>query len=181
MARRLTTALFLLALTCASAQGSKPGFGGPFVLQYGPDQTVTPQTFQGKFLVLFFGYTHCPDACPATLYTLARARAQLGGLGARLDVAFVTVDPARDTPTLTQRYARLFAPDFYGLSGAATALAQVEAAYHVYVGPENPQTGAIAHGDLLYLLGPDGKFITVLPGGLSVAALAAQLAKWMNS
>ncbi len=156
------------------------GIGGPFVLVNGAGHSVTEADFRGRYLLVTFGYTSCPDTCPATLYKLAAVLRRLGLRSASLRVVFISVDPVRDSPALTAHYAALFSPDIIGLSGSATQLQRVAADFHVYVGPENPDTGAIAHGSLLYLMDPAGRFVAALPAGLGPRALTERLMELMT-
>jgi protein SCO1/2 len=138
--------------------------------------TVTDQSFQGRYLLVFFGTTNSPNTCPDTMFKMARALAQLGATPARLQAVFITTDPARDTPDLASRYAALFSPDIMGLSGTPDAIQQVVAEYHVAAGAPDAQAGASA---LIYLMGPDGRFITAFPGDSAPAILAAKIAEAM--
>lgn len=153
------------------------GFGGSFRLINAAGQPVTEQSFPGKFLLVFFGYTHCPDLCPTMLYTIAETLRQMGQQAANVQPLFITVDPARDTPAIMGSYVALFSPRIIGLTGTAAGLQQVEQEYHVYVGPTDSKTGAITHSALLYLMAPDGRFLNALNGNLTAAELAGQLRK----
>jgi protein SCO1/2 len=165
----------LLALGVAPVMAQPPGIGGPFSLLDGKGETITNESFQGRFLLVFFGYTNCPDECPAVMYKIAQALALLGATPARLQAVFITIDPTRDTPDLASRYAALFSPDIMELSGTPDAIKQVIAEYHVDVGAPDAQSGAIAHSALLYLTGPDGHFIEAFPSNTSPAMLATKL------
>jgi protein SCO1/2 len=160
-------ALLLALAAPARAQSS----GGAFTLEDGNGLTLTDRDFQGRYLLVFFGYTNCPEECPAVLYNMARALALLGATPARLQAVFITTDPARDTPNLTSRYAALFSPDIMGLSGTPDAIKQVTTEYQVFAGGPD----AIAQGAMIYLLGPNGHFIETLPGDGAPAILAAKL------
>lgn len=157
------------------ASGGAPTIGGKFTLVGGDGKPVSDRDLRGRYLLVFFGYTGCPDICPATLSKIARVLTLLPPGGAAVSAVFITVDPARDTPALIGAYTRLFSPGIIGLSGSPAAIAQVAAAYHVYVGPRDPRTGAIAHSALIYLMGPDGRFITVFPDNETAQAIAAAI------
>jgi protein SCO1/2 len=125
--------------------------------QHGRPFTLADQ--RGHPVVLFFGYTHCPDACPTTLAHLAKAVAS-PGVPADVRVAFITVDPERDSPAVLNRYVALFDPNFYGLTGGLTTLDPVYSAYHtwrqavpVHHGPNNY---SMAHGTTVYYIGRNG-------------------------
>lgn len=99
-----------------------------------PQSNGTPFNFakqDGKIVVLFFGYTHCPDICPTTLADWAKAKRALGHSAGHVRFVFISVDPARDTPESTQRYAANFDPDFIGLTGDSSTIAAVQSAFHV--------------------------------------------------
>jgi len=111
-------------------------------------------SLRGTPVVVFFGYSHCPDACPLALAHLARAIHARPALGVR--VVLVTVDPARDTPAVLAAYARRFDPAFVALTGSRARIAAVARAYHVYVAPRPGASGTIEHGAPLFLIGRDG-------------------------
>jgi len=166
---------------CALAGGCLPAgvraaaFGGGFSLTDGAGRTVTSRDFRGAFVLLMFGYTHCPDLCPTMLYTMVQALRQMGGAAAKVQPIFITVDPARDSPAEVGRYVALFSPRIIGLSGSKAAITRAEQAYDVYVGPADPRSGAISHSALLYVIAPDGSFLTALNGRLDADDLAAAL------
>jgi protein SCO1/2 len=116
---------------------------------------------RGRPVVLFFGYTHCPDICPTTLADIAHARAALGAAGRGIAVLFVTVDPHRDTPAAMRRYLALFDPSFLGLTGTAEQLAPVYEAYHVYhrVEPATDTASGylVTHSATVYFIARDGR------------------------
>ncbi len=155
-----------------------PQIGGPFALTDGAGRRVTDHSFDGYWRLVYFGYTHCPDACPTTL----------GDLGAALDklpesvrdhvrVLFVTVDPARDTPAVIGNYVRAFGPGFVGLTGTPAELAPVEASYHVYARRHDLKDGdyAMDHSSVIYVMRPDGAFAGLLDDGLAPAEMARRL------
>jgi protein SCO1 len=149
--------------------------GGDFSLTDGAGRMVTENDFRGRFLLVFFGYTNCPDVCPVTMYKIARALQLMGSQAANIQPLFITVDPTHDTPALVGKYAALFSSAIIGLSGTSRQIAHVEREYHVYVGPRDPKTGAIDHSAILYVMSPDGGFLSALPDHLSAAQLAASL------
>lgn len=176
--RRRALVWVLLAAPCMAQL--PPGIGGAFTLVGGAGRVVTDADLHGKFLLVMFGYTSCPDVCPATLYKIAQALRLLGAKAARLRVVFITIDPVRDTPALTARYAALFSSRIIGLSGSPAQLRQVEAEYHVYVGVKDPRTGAIAHSVLLYLMDPSGHFVAALSDESSAQELVSRLTALMS-
>lgn len=149
--------------------------GGGFILTDGAGRMVTENDFRGRFLLVFFGYTNCPDVCPVTMYKIVQALQLMGSQAAKIQPLFITVDPTHDTPALVGKYAALFSSAIIGLSGTSPQVEHVEREYHVYVGPRDPKTGAIDHSAILYVMGPDGSFLSALPDNLSAAELAASL------
>jgi protein SCO1/2 len=133
----------------------------------------------GHVVALYFGYTHCPDVCPTTLASLARAKHELGAEGNALDVAFITVDPARDTPAVMTRYVHLFDRSFFGLSGTPAQLQAVYAAYHIYhqqLPSGSTSTGYdVAHSSGITLIGPDGRIRATGDWDDSSTRLAAEI------
>jgi protein SCO1/2 len=152
--------------------------GGPFALTDGQGHRVTSATYQGQWRLMYFGYTHCPDACPTTLSKLGAALDKLPPPDrARIRVLFVTVDPARDTPGVVGDYARAFGPEFTGLTGTPAELAPVEDEFHVYARRHDLAGGdyAMDHSSIIYVMGPDGGFVGLLDDGLSPDELATRL------
>jgi protein SCO1/2 len=174
MRAALALCLWLLAVPAAAQT-----IGGDFTLQNSAGQPVSAHDYAGKYLVVFFGYTNCPDVCPVTLYNIARALALLGPQADRVAPLFITVDPARDTPALMRRYTALFSPRIIGLTGTAVQIAAVERAYHVYAAPDS-NTGFILHSAILFIMGPGEEFRSGLPADTPPAALAAALRAAMD-
>ena len=159
----------------------RPAIGGPFALEGGNGQTVSSTDFRGKYMLIYFGYTYCPDVCPTTLTAVAAALDKLGPKAASLVPIFITVDPHRDTPTVMKRYAAAFSPRIVGLTGTAAQIAQVAKEYRVYyakhkTGP-GPNDYLMDHSSLLYLMGPDGKFLAPIPADQSGEEMAKDLVK----
>jgi len=172
----LLLAAFLPQFTLPSA----PSIGGPFALVDGAGHAVTDQTFRGKWMLIYFGYTHCPDACPTTLSDIGGALDKLTAAErARIKVFFITVDPARDTPAIVGDYARAFGPEFVGLTGSEAQLAPVEKSFRVYAQKHELKGGdyAMDHSSIIYLMAPDGHFAGLLDDSLSPAQIAAKLEK----
>jgi len=128
---------------------------------------VSLETFKGKWVVLFFGYTHCPDVCPTTLSDMAQAMKLLGPeAGGRLQVLFASVDPERDTAEILQAYVPYFHPDFLGLRGTPAEVAQAAKEFRVMY-RKHVEPGAssylVDHSAGSYVLGPDGRLRLYLP------------------
>ena len=152
--------------------------GGPFTLtdQYG--KTGTDHDFRGRFMLVYFGYTNCPDVCPTTLAVMADALDKLKGAD-RIVPIFITIDPARDTPKVLALYLKAFGPRFVGLTGSDTAIAAVSRAYGVYAAKRDLKGGGYSmdHSSRIVLMGPDGKFVAVYDETLGPDGLRAELAK----
>lgn len=116
----------------SSSEGGGLGIGGPFTLQDGSGKPVTDKDFRGKYMLVYFGYTFCPDVCPTTLNAVADAMDKLGPAASRIQPLFITVDPKRDTPTVVKQYAAAFGPSIEGLTGTPEEIAAVAKEYRVY-------------------------------------------------
>ena len=154
--------------------------GGPFALTDAAGHTVTAHDFAGRWMLVYFGYTHCPDVCPTTLNTIALALAKLpAATRARIAPLFITVDPDRDTPTLMGAYARAFDPQITGLSGTPAEISAAEQEYHVYAQKHPIKGDAVDydmdHSSVIYVMKPDGSFDTVLSDTMTPADMAKQL------
>jgi protein SCO1/2 len=161
-----------------------PRIGGPFKLIAGDGRVVTDGDFRGKYLLIYFGYTECPDVCPTTLQEVGKALDLLGPKAEALRALFITVDPKRDTPKVIGAYAAGFSARLIGLSGSADAIGAVEREYQIYVaihrtGP-GPDDYTVDHTSVLYLMGPDGRFVAPISADEPAAALAADIARGMS-
>ena len=135
------------------------GFGRDFTLADPVGQPRSLADFRGKVVVMFFGYTQCPDVCPTTLAALAQAMKTLGPEAARVQVLFVTVDPERDTPQLLAQYVPAFDPRFLGLYGNADALAATAREFKVVYQKQpgtTPGNYSMDHSAGTYIYDPDG-------------------------
>lgn len=143
--------------------------GGPFTLTTHEGRVVTDKDFVGKYKLVFFGYTFCPDICPTELQTIAQAMDLMGDSGADVQPLFITIDPERDTPPVLADYVKLFHPSIVGLTGTAEQIAAVAKAYRVYYarsqGEPDPTQYLMDHSTFAYLLAPDGSFVTVFAKG----------------
>jgi protein SCO1/2 len=127
---------------------------------------------RGKIVLLSFGYTFCPDVCPTTLVELSQVRARLGAAARRVQVAFITLDPERDTAERLRLYTTAFDPSFIGLTGSAAQLAEVRRAYGVIAEKQVVSGTAaaylIAHSAYTYVIDPEGRLRLLFPFGLSI-------------
>jgi protein SCO1/2 len=162
----------------ASRPADQVTIGGPFRLVGKSGREVTDADFRGRFMLVYFGYTHCPDACPTMLSDVAAAIDKLPAADrGKVVPIFITVDPARDSAAMMGEYAAAFGPEFVGLSGSEAQIARAEEAYHVYA-RKTPLKGgdyAMEHSSILYVMGPDGRFRGVVEDDTKPAVMARQL------
>lgn len=155
--------------------------GGPFHLTDQNGNPVSSRTYQGRYMLIYFGYTFCPDVCPATMGVMAGAMGKLGDRARDVVPIFITVDPARDTPAVLKQYVAAFGPRFVGLTGDQASITQVEKEFHVYArkatAPPGSSEGAygVDHSNVIYLMGPDGKLVSHYDNPLSPDQLAASI------
>jgi len=158
--------------------------GGPFLLTAPDGRSVTDATYHGKWLLLFFGYTFCPDVCPTTLNEIAHALKALGPDAARLQAVFITVDPLRDTPEVMGKYTAAFDPRIVGLTGTPEQIAAVTQAYGAYSAPHKtgpgPDDYVVDHSTYIYIMDPDGKFVRGLDFDTPGDRIAKTLQKLMG-
>jgi protein SCO1/2 len=150
----------------APAQGAGPG--GPFALVNQDGRAVDQSVLKGKWSVVFFGYTYCPDFCPTTLTNLGKAMDQLGPKANGAQVIFITIDPERDNPAAMKSYisSRVFPKNIIGLTGTPAQIAQVAKGYGVYYQKQGTgSTYSMDHSTALYLMDPSGAFHGVIPDG----------------
>jgi len=139
--------------------------GGPFTLVDDTGATVTEKNIAGKPYVMYFGYTFCPDVCPTTLLDLSRWIKKLGPDADRLNYVFVTVDPERDTVQSMHAYLSSFDKHIRGYTGTLAEIAQIARKYRVYYKKVPSENGGYTmdHSAVIYLMGPDGQLVTVIP------------------
>ena len=164
------TAVALCAVYAVSFRGGHgvaaiSSIGGPFTLVDDTGAKVTEKTLAGKPYAMYFGYTFCPDVCPTTLLDLSRWIKKLGPDADKLNYVFVTVDPARDTVQTMHAYLASFDKHIRGYTGTPAEIAQIAKAYRVYYKKIPGENGdyTMDHSAIIYLMGPDDKFVTVIP------------------
>jgi len=159
--------------------------GGPFELTNQDGKRVKSADFAGKYMLVVFGYTYCPDICPSELQVVSAALDELGPAAERIQPVFVTVDPSRDTPEVMKDYVANFHPGFVGLTGSEDDVAGIAKAYRVYyrkVDPTGPDIPYLMdHTTLVYLMGPDGDYVTHFAYGTNVAGMVEGLRKALGS
>lgn len=173
-----------LWLLGGTTPNSGPAIGGPFTLTEGNGRVVTDRDFKGRYLLIYFGYTSCPDICPTTLSAIADAIDILGTKAAGLQPLFITVDPTRDTPAIIRAYVRSFSPRIVGLTGTATQIRSVEHEYHVTSAIHQTSPGAdsytVDHTAVLFLVAPNGRYLAPFAATDSGFELAKSLARYMG-
>jgi cytochrome oxidase Cu insertion factor (SCO1/SenC/PrrC family) len=152
----------------------KASVGGAFELTDHTGHRRTDADFRGKLVVLYFGYTSCPDVCPTELQAITLALEQLGAAADTVQPLFITVDPERDTPSRLADFISAFDPRFIGLTGAMPAIRKAALAYRVYFArPANAAANySVDHTGFIYLVGEDGRYLGFLPPGLAPDAIA---------
>ena len=157
--------------------------GGPFSLVDDSGHPVSDTDFRGRFLLIFFGYTYCPDVCPTALQPMAGALQRLGPAGERVQPLFITVDPERDTVGHLHDYVALFPPRLVGLTGTPGQIAATARAYRVFYRRVATADGGYSmdHSGLTYLIGPDGRFLTAFGPGATSDAIAEALRRRLGS
>jgi len=141
-------------------------------------QPVTAQDFRGKVVALYFGYTHCPDVCPATLANLADTLGKVGSPDVR--VLFVTVDPERDTDAVMADYAKAFSPQVVGLRGSPNALANLARTYRVAYEVKQGPPYEVIHSNAVFFFDKDGRARLVTTDTSDTAAMAEDVKRLLN-
>ena len=142
--------------------GETVKIGGPFSLTDQDGVTRSDKDYRGKYLLVFFGYTYCPDVCPTTLAVMKAALEKMGSRADRVVPLFITVDPKRDTPAKLKTYLSSFGPRFVGLTGDDAAISSVAREYRVYYKIHPPENGAeytVDHSGVVYLMDGNGAFV----------------------
>lgn len=152
--------------------------GGPFSMVNQDGKPVTEKDFRGRFMLIFFGYTYCPDVCPTELQVMTAAIDAMGEDGKAITPILVTVDPARDTPEVLKSYVENFGPNVVGLTGSAEQVAAMARAYRVYyakAGSGGATDYLMDHSNIIYLMGPDGSFLRHFTFTTDAPKLASEL------
>ena len=190
---RLTAILCLgLALAACSGGSDEPplkgaAIGGSFTMTDQNGRTATDRDFAGRYRIMYFGFTHCPDVCPTDLAVLGQALRRFEksdpARAARVVPIFVSVDPERDSPAVLKDYVAAFHPRLVGLTGTPRQLADMARRYGAYYGKEKPGPGGgynVNHSRIAELIGPKGEPIALLPYDKGAEAVAAELDRWVR-
>lgn len=169
----------------ANAPLAGASIGGPFTLVNGDGKTVTEKDFAGKYRIMYFGYTFCPDVCPVDVQNIGGAMKLLDKqnpkLSAQIVPVFVTIDPARDTPAVVKQFTSAFYPRMVGLTGTAAQVDAAAKAYRVPYAKRVTPTGYLMdHGRQAYLIGPKGEPIALLPQDQNPQAIVAEIERWIG-
>jgi len=156
--------------------------GGPFTLTDQNGRRVSSSDFRGRYMLVYFGYSMCPDVCPTTLAVIADALGKIDPGGKKIVPVFITIDPERDTPKILAPYVKAFGDQFVGLTGTPAEITAVEKAYKVYAKkvPLEESKGidggyGMDHSSVMYLMGPDGKIVSYYDELIPAAKLEAEL------
>jgi protein SCO1/2 len=182
-----------LAVSACTASGSEEPplagarIGGPFALVNQDGRQVTDRDFSGRYRLMYFGYSYCPDVCPVDLQKLMAGYVRLEKtdpqVAAKVAPIFVSVDSERDKPAVLKQYVRAFHPKLTGLTGSPEQIAATAKAYAIIYSKEQ-QAGSSSylmnHSRLAYLFGPDGEPIALIPHDAAPDAIAAELKRWVR-
>jgi protein SCO1/2 len=179
----LGTAVFLLVNGRAAPPSGQQiaAIGGPFRLTDQDGRTVTDEDFKGRPFLVFFGFTHCPEICPTTLFEISEIMRKLGPDADRTRALFVTVDPEQDTPKALKDYLSSFDSHMTGLTGDANAIAAVAKAYRVIYRKVPLEQGGYTmdHTAIIYLMDKQGRFVAPFSLRRGTEASAAELRKYL--
>lgn len=186
---RLLLSLVLVVGACAPAPERAPldgaAIGGPFSLTDQNGRAVSDRDFAGRYRIIYFGYTYCPDVCPVDVQNLAAGLKQVEkrdpALGARIVPIFITVDPKRDTPPVLRQFVSAFHPRLIGLTGPPAAIAKVQSAFAIFAKAQPPAADGgyiVDHSRQAYLFSPDGKPLALLPQDGTPAQIADEIIRW---
>jgi protein SCO1/2 len=164
--------------------GGKALIGGPFVMTDHHGNRFTERDLAGKYALVFFGFTHCPDICPTTLLTIAEVMDQLGDDAKKVLPVFVSVDPKRDTVGHLSNYVQNFHPSVIGLTGTEEQVKQIADTYKVYYAIRETEDSAMGyqvdHSGYLYFMGPNGEYIAHFPHNVTAQVLREAILKQLK-
>ncbi len=189
--KSLFAAAMLSVSLAACAPAAEPplagaAIGGPFALKNQDGAVVRDTSFAGKYRIVYFGYTHCPDVCPLDMQNIAAglriAEKKYPGLADKVVPIFITIDPERDTPAVLKEFVTAFGDNIVGLTGTPQQIAEVAQEYAVWYQKQDTGTAnyLMNHSRTTYLMGPDDKPIALIPADESADAVAETLEKWVQ-
>jgi protein SCO1/2 len=194
---RAFAALLLLAVPpllsgCGPARETPPladaKIGGPFTLTDQDGRKVSDTDFAGKYRLIYFGYTFCPDVCPVDVQNLMKGyrkiEASNPALAAKIQPIFITVDPARDTPPVLRQFVRAFHPKLIGLTGSEAEIAAVAKAFAIYYKKQDGAAGTpgylVDHSRQAMLFDPQGKPLALVAQDKDVDTIVADIERWAH-
>ncbi|GGC42468.1 electron transporter SenC [Novosphingobium marinum] len=191
---RIALLALTLALPACGQEAAPPerpplegaAIGGPFSLVDRNEQPVRWEDFAGKYRVVYFGYTFCPDACPmdvqATMQGFSRFEQANPELAAKVQPIFISIDPARDTPERVGEFSDAFSPRLLGLTGTEEQVEEAAKAFSAFYAKGEESAGGylMDHSRIVYLMGPQGEPLAMLPVDQGPEAVAAELEKWVK-
>ncbi len=181
----LAAAFALVLLLADPAPMRAADIGGPFELVDHHGNTVTESSYPGKYLLVFFGYTYCPDVCPTELLVLGQTLDLLAEDAARVQALFISVDPERDMATVLAEYMPNFHPDLIGLTGTPEQVTAAARSYRVFFHKSLKQSEdedyLVDHTSLVYLMSPEGKFVSHFVFGQEAETVARAIAKVLDA
>lgn len=199
MPRRIAAPALAIALAACQIGADAPGpspdgadlrgaaIGGDFALVDKTGRTVRWNDFAGRYRIVYFGYTFCPDICPTDVQRMAQGLKLFAGKhpeqAKRIQPIFITVDPERDTPAVVGEFAAAFSPNLIGLTGTPALIEDAKAAFKVFSSKGAVQPGGgylVDHTTITYLFDPDGKPLGTLPTDKGAQAVAEELARWVR-
>ncbi|RXZ65567.1 SCO family protein [Pelagerythrobacter rhizovicinus] len=187
----LSAALALAACDSQPALETAPlrgaAIGGPFALTGGDGKVHRWADYDGKWRIVYFGYTYCPDICPTDVQRFSQGLTQFEKaepeLGAQVQPIFITIDPARDTPEVVAEFVSNFHPRLVGLTGTPEQIEAVAKTFGVFFSRGREGEGGaydMNHSNVVYLFAPDGSPVAILPANEGADAIAAELARWVR-
>lgn len=187
----LISILFVFTSACSRPVETPPlegaAIGGPFTLVSETGQPIKSSSFDGKYRLIYFGYTFCPDVCPTDMQTLMKGYQQFekddAARAVKVVPIFITLDPARDTPAVLTQWTDAFDPHLIGLTGSEQQIDAVAKQFAIYFKREKPDAeGAylVDHARMALLMGPKGEPIALIPQDKDAKSVAAELDRWVR-
>ncbi|MEM7400979.1 MAG: SCO family protein [Pseudomonadota bacterium] len=185
MARTLLSLIWLLIIGIAPVVScaETDTVGGDFKLKTHLNQPYSSSEAKGKVVLLFFGFTHCPDVCPNTLSTIQTVLSQLGDQAKDVQTLFITVDPKRDTPEILSSYLKYFDNNFIGLTGSSDEIDDVVKqfrGFYSYIGDVANGQYTVDHTSNLYIIDINGEVTNIIPHGLPPKAITPVIEKLLD-
>lgn len=188
----VTLILALLLAGCSPSADETPplagaAIGGPFTLTDQNGKTVSDTDFNGRYRLVYFGFTYCPDVCPVDLQLIGQGMRMLEksdpAVAAKIQPIFITVDPERDTPPVVKQFVSAFHPRLIGLTGTPEQIAEVAKRFGIYYIKEQPEGAKeylVNHSRTALLFGPKGEPIAIIPHDQGVEAMVEELKRWVK-